>query len=433
MESLLSNILDFVYDTSGLRAVSSDWEYYISENDKAIIEGIQRMYNRSTIAGATLQAILVNDRESIRKLVYTLSIDIPVRWTLLREFTSDIHIQRMIDDVLHIPMERYVDNTRLDPSAYIDFHIDYREEDRFFLRKMIALLKDPNTPSDILVASVSAQRHNYNLTERMGTLLSKSYIRLIDIPPHNQDALFNAGLIPDEYTNIILSMRGGALTLPMNETAFNQHIFISDNLDMYIKYANTDKITSQYLHIAHGNILDHIVQNEKFIDRFASKHIKNDVHERLARFIYTVIEKSSSKIIRSKYLAICVKQGWLEILSDLIHKDNVLLVMSNLFVPHIPIRILIYMRRNDLHPEWFEYLLSGFVRGSAAMRRIPSDLPPTLWRILLANALATGNSPLIESLIRTYHSQIDLSMRERMIQLAANKNARAAITRGLTM
>lgn len=357
MESVLWIIIQFYPDVSTLSLVSTSWYKTLKENTQFIISGIRNIYPASTLHRSVESAILVNDIDTVNKIV-SIPIYLPINWKML---SQSVRSGRMIDII----------------SLRISIHTEIEIRER--LQIPIRFTIDIDDPRAHL---------------KLYHMMKRGYIPIGEPKGIIEKAINTFGT--------------KGLNLNVKQYLFEKGYTYNDS------YRCTE--ISPYIQ-THGSITDEAILMYMSTDDLQKlSEILTDplcISMNMADILLRQIP-SSTKIenrVREQVLAIAFVRGWDHLLDEYFTLDNALIVLSSILLKYpLPERSWKFLEYSDMNSLWFRYY--------ANLVSKPDDLEPTFWRKLLANAVVLGNIPLIKSIISKHRRRIDRQMELKIMNLS---------------
>ena len=115
-------------------------------------------------------------------------------------------------------------------------------------------------------------------------------------------------------------------------------------------------------------------------------------------------------------LAFAFKNGWIELLDGRISKNNIISIISLQPVGPVNKRSQFLLEKYDIDPSVFSLLLEG------------NNVSPSIWRIVLANAIHYNNLALVKMLVTQYKSSITTDMYRKMISLSRTEEMKDLVS-----
>lgn len=444
MENVLSNIASFSGNPQVMRGVSTGWNQRVKENDKAIMDGLERKYPGLNIRDLLYLAFsgVLPSAESDR-----------IKRDLLIEYSGKIpdinFLSKIIDNKkdAELVLPFLTGSSAIDLKREVGINVPLSDED------LMDIIGANTTDKDLFVREANKMIGNISNTDLWDDLLSitdpASVLWIIDNLARSGDltALKNyldakEGLIDEsnEYEDIIAEILFD-LPLPALRVLYDEGVFAGylipifekegvyrfqdvprwdqiiipaarmGNVKLYDTARYNSSVDTHTIYKAlTGPLIDHekgeilkIFKNDIFILRDFPEHLPS------LHLVTSVLRDSKDSQLKAYAIAICLNSTVYDIVPDVfLNKDNILRVVAIKY-PN--------MKLNNHLANILK------LRGIYSVVSTPiRDMPKDLWSKLLANAIVEGNGVLITDILSSHGNEITPQMKENMRQLVTKYN-----------
>ena len=371
MESALWNILQFNPGVRDISLVSTDWQRNLNENAELVLGGVRRTYPADTLHDSMIKAIVANNITLVNN-VASIQSYAPINWNDLSRYVRTGRMANIITHRISVEAEETMrdrlirDNIDIAPMDWVIQDDDPRAYLKLFHRMINQYC--PFFESDRIIKKA---------INRFG---------VGKIPMNVRVCLRERGIISFDEINA-----------PFEEAPICDNILPSQEfIDLIL-----DTYQGRGSHIGNFARIRDMLSNPQCV----SLDTVNAVLQ------YVTSNPGPENITRGKALTVAIINGWDHILDKYLTINNVLASISGALMKYrIDPRTWRYLSYANMNPSWFRYY--------ANLQSRPSDLEPTFWRKLLANAVVNGNIPLIRSIANKHRNKIDRKIELDILNLS---------------
>lgn len=395
MREILPHLIEFGSRNIPYASVSSEWRETVSENNRAILEGIRySKYPEATdIYSLFVSIVYANDMNSMKKVLNQYQGYIPIRWHHLLPYVES-------KEMLLLFMNKIGDS-----------HMEEADTILEAFNTGITFVYPFNTYLYLTRMAISHRLDQVDI--HISTPDSHSIKRILGLyidvlkwlVKHKHWKGYLSSIIQDDL-DMFVRMRKYA------EINIRDTISICIKMDSIsiFKYLVQDWNGIGY---PYGKILSFLL-DEGYIDTILSAIEKDGTGDSIDRFnlVYMLSNRIKDESLLNRIILISARNGYIEILDKYMNKDNTLYILSHLMYHQI-IDIAPFLAYKGMYPSWFLFY------ANPILYRKPSGINPSFWKVYLANLIVyASHMDIIENIILEHMKDITPEIVEKILQLA---------------